>query len=209
MSWGGHHAAPAHSRREPPPRDHETTDASGRCRELQKEATAVTFPVVVDRSGIEWALLTYRVPREPSTPRIAIWRRLKGLGVAQIGDGLVALPADSRTQEQLEWVAEQVEQAGGRASVWRAYPTSVGQERRMATEMAAARAAEYGQIREKAMAVMVDADPAGARSALTRLRSEQRRIERRDHFPPPARAAARAALRDLAARSGAGDREPA
>lgn len=164
---------------------------------------------MVDRSGIEWALLTYRVPREPSTPRIAIWRRLKRLGVAQIGDGLVALPADARTQEQLEWVAEQVEQAGGQASVWRAYPTSVGQERRMATEMATARAAEYEQIREKAMTVMVDADPAGARSALTRLRSEQRRIERRDHFPPPERAAARAALRDLAARSGTGHREPA
>lgn len=176
-------------------------------RGLHDAATAVTFRRVVDRSGIEWVLLTYRVPREPSTPRIAIWRRLKGLGVAQIGDGLVALPADSRTQEQLEWVAEQVEQAGGRASVWRAHPTSVGQERRMVTEMAAARAAEYEHLRDKAVAVLVDADPAGARSALARLRSEQRRIERRDHFPPPQRAAARATLRDLAAR--AGDREPA
>ncbi len=41
----------------------------------------------------EWVLLSYRLPREPSTPRIAVWRKLKRLGVAQISDGLVALPA--------------------------------------------------------------------------------------------------------------------
>lgn len=45
-----------------------------------------------------WVLLSYRLPREPSTPRITIWRKLKRLGVAQISDGLVALPADARTR---------------------------------------------------------------------------------------------------------------
>ena len=39
-----------------------------------------------------WVLLSYRMPREPSTPRITIWRKLKRLGVAQLGDGLIALP---------------------------------------------------------------------------------------------------------------------
>jgi membrane AbrB-like protein len=51
----------------------------------------------------EWVLLSYRMPREPSTPRIAVWRKLKRLGIAQLSDGLVALPADARTREQLEW----------------------------------------------------------------------------------------------------------
>ena len=45
-----------------------------------------------------WVLLSYRMPREPSTPRITIWRKLKRLGVAQLGDGLIALPADARTR---------------------------------------------------------------------------------------------------------------
>ena len=51
-------------------------------------------------------LLCYRVPREPSAPRIAIWRKLRRLGTAQLADGLVALPADARTREQLEGTAE-------------------------------------------------------------------------------------------------------
>ena len=48
--------------------------------------------VDVDR----WVQLAYRLPREPSAPRLAVWRRLRGLGVAQLLDGLVkALLADA------------------------------------------------------------------------------------------------------------------
>lgn len=38
-------------------------------------------------------------------PRRSVWRRLKRLGVAQLADGVVALPADARTREQPERVA--------------------------------------------------------------------------------------------------------
>src|SRR5262249_61302830 len=76
----------------------------------------------------EWVMLAYRLPREPSTPRIALWRRLKRLGVAQVVDGLVALPADRRTREQLEWAAEEVSQAGGFASLWTAKPAAAAGE---------------------------------------------------------------------------------
>jgi hypothetical protein len=136
---------------------------------------------------VQWVLLSYRMPREPSTPRIAVWRRLKSLGVAQLGDGLVALPADARTREQLEWVAEDVEQAGGSAMLWTAQPESAAHERRIAAEMASARAQEYRQLCEQA---------AAAESSLRRLRGELRRIERRDYFPPPEREIARAAVSD-------------
>ena len=70
----------------------------------------------------DWVLLAYKVPREPSTPRIALWRALRRLGAVQVLDGLVALPADSRTREQLEWLADEVLEAGGEASVWLARP---------------------------------------------------------------------------------------
>lgn len=171
-------------------------------------ATVVTSRLVAGTSeGIEWVLLVYRVPREPSTPRIAIWRRLKRLGVGQLGDGLVALPADARTQEQLEWVAEQVEQSGGQAGVWRARATSREQERRVVVDMAAARAAEYRLLQDKVDALTAADDAATIRSALVRLRAELRRIERRDHFPPPERAQVRSALREIATTVNAEDRE--
>jgi hypothetical protein len=145
-----------------------------------------------------WVLLCYRVPREPSAPRIAIWRKLKRLGTGQLGDGLVALPADARTREQMEWVAEEVTEAGGNAGVWLARPATVAQERELAAAMAAARAAEYATVTAQATAAR-NAGSVARAAALRRLRGELRRITRRDYFPPAAREQARVAVEDLAA----------
>src|ERR671919_1951218 len=90
-----------------------------------------------------WALLAYRLPREPSAPRLAVWRGLKRLGVAQLLDGLVALPLDSRNRERLEWIAEEVIEHGGEASIWIAQPTTAREEREIAAAMRKRIAAEY------------------------------------------------------------------
>lgn len=146
----------------------------------------------------EWVLLSYRLPREPSTPRIAVWRKLKRLGVAQISDGLVALPAGARTREQLEWVCEEVIDADGTAAIWLARPATLAQEEHLAQSMAAARAAEYQAVIEAA-ATVATADPAARESAVRRLRNELRAIGRRDYFPPAERERAQAAVQALAA----------
>ena len=143
-------------------------------------------------------LLSYHLPRVPSTPRIALWRRLKRLGVAQPADGLVALPADARTREQLEWAADEVLDHGGTASVWLARPTTIQQERAMATAMAAARAREYAELAAAATEAAT-LEPAERRRALARLRRQWREISRRDFFPPAERETAARELRFLAA----------
>src|ERR1700688_3257325 len=88
-------------------------------------------------------LLAFRIPREPSTPRIAVWRKLKRLGVAQILDGLVALPLDNRNREQLEWIADDVTDARGEATVWLAELASAAQERRITAKLRTAVTADY------------------------------------------------------------------
>lgn len=145
----------------------------------------------------EWVLLTYRMPRDPSTPRSSVWRKLRRLGAAQLGDGLVALPADARTREALEWIADEVREAAGTAGVWLARPATLAQERELATAMATARVAEYQALRADAEAAISLADADKTR-AVRRLRAELRRIRRRDFFPPPERDAAVAAVDQLA-----------
>ena len=145
----------------------------------------------------EWVMLLYWLPREPSTPRIAMWRRLKRLGVGQLGDGLVALPHDPRTREQLDWLAERVVEAGGTATTWLARPTTAQTGEALAAQLAAARADEYRHVLAEAGAA-ADLEPTARRAALRRLRDELHRIGRRDHFPPPERDAARAAVTALA-----------
>ena len=152
-----------------------------------------------------WVLLAYRLPRVPSTPRSAVWRKLKRLGVAWLGDGLVALPADARTREQLEWVAEEVTDHGGEATVWLGRPLDTGAASVVADRMTAAVAAEYDALAAEAAAVRT-ADAPARRRAVARLRRELHRIQGRDFFACPQREAARRAVESLAATDTAGAR---
>src|SRR5918995_240816 len=97
-------------------------------------------------ASVDWVLLAYRLPREPSTPRITVWRKLRRLGVVQLVDGLVALPADARTKEQLEWIAEEVLEAGGEATVWGGQPGSAAGRRPPGTRVAGGRPCRSGGV---------------------------------------------------------------
>ncbi len=141
--------------------------------------------------------MAYRLPREPSTPRIALWRALRRLGAVQVIDGLIGLPADSRTREQLEWLAESVVDANGEATVWIAQPSSAAQERALAERMQAAVTAQYAEVAEQAAASMTGG-PGARKRALGRLRRELRRIRRRDYFRAPERERASEAVEALA-----------
>jgi hypothetical protein len=146
----------------------------------------------------EWVLLSYRLPREPSTVRVGVWRKLRRLGVVQVQDGLVGLPADARTREQLEWIADEVLDANGDATVWLARPGSRAQERAFATRMAEAVAADYAAVAAEARQAL-DLDPGPRSRALARLRRELGRVRQRDFFPPTERDTAQQAVEALAA----------
>ena len=153
---------------------------------------------MVTQPGQEWVLLNYRIPREPSTPRIAIWRKLKDLGVAQIGDGLVGLPNDARTKEHLEWVAAAVAEADGEAIVWIASPTQRRSNSDLAQQMSDARNEEYQVLIDDVTATA----NAGSRT-VNRWRRQWRRIDRRDYFRATLRDQARLAIADAASAAGA------
>lgn len=147
---------------------------------------------MVSQPKISWVLLSYRVPREPSTPRIAIWRRLKKLGVVQVGDGLVALPHDARTKEHLEWVSAMVADADGDATVWIASTTqaaTAGFARQMSDE----RQIEYQALLDETATL----DRPVSTRTLGRLRRQWRRIERRDYMRAPLRDESRLAIEAL------------
>ena len=148
--------------------------------------------------SLDWVVLIYRVPREPSSPRIAIWRKLRAFGVAQLSDGVAALPEDARTREHLEWVADQVGEAGGTALLLRAQTLARKDERALARTMSQARASEYRDLTRTVQESLSNIEAVEVTRAVKRLRKDLRIIQRRDYFPPPERDVAVAAINRLA-----------
>lgn len=147
----------------------------------------------------EWVLLQHRLPREPSAPRIALWRAIRRLGALLLADGLVALPASPRTIEHLEWLAAGIEEQGGAASVWLARPTKGSTTERLIEQARDAIGDEYRAVMREADSAISDDPRLDRRRLVRRLRAELRRIGTRDYFGAAEGASARAAVERLAA----------
>ena len=68
----------------------------------------------------KWLLLTYKIPPEPSAKRVYIWRKLKRIGALLHQETGWLLPSNPRTQEQLQWLAAEIIEMGGEATLWEA-----------------------------------------------------------------------------------------
>jgi hypothetical protein len=187
---------------------------------------------------ISWILLSSRLPREPSRLRLAVWRRLKRLGAVLLHDAIWVLPADAKTREAFEWLAQEIEEQGGTAWVWEAASLSPEQDRQVVEQFRREADARYEEIGATAQAIR-DAtlrgrrraqqgrrvrrvrrdrppDPLTVTQALRQLRGLERglRLERRrDYFRSPGRgtaaAAVSAAITDLEAHRPAAPEERA
>jgi len=125
-----------------------------------------------------------------------VWRKLRRLGAAQLLDGLVALPADARTKEQFEWLAEEIVEAGGDASLWLAEAADRATERDLIDQLRSRAVEEYRAVIGEVEAL--DGEP--TTRTLGRLRRELQRIGHRDFFPPAERDAAHRAVAEAATR---------
>lgn len=66
----------------------------------------------------KWLLLVYKIPREPTAHRVSVWRKIKQLGALLLHDAIWVLPATPRTSEQFQWLASEITELGGEATLW-------------------------------------------------------------------------------------------
>src|SRR6516225_12234113 len=69
---------------------------------------------------MSWVVFSYSLPSKGrSSPRVAVWRRLRTLGAVSPKGGVHVLPARDECVEALQWLAQEVEQAKGEALLMR------------------------------------------------------------------------------------------
>ena len=166
-------------------------------------------------SKTRWLILVYHLPREPSRHRVAVWRKLKGLGALYLQDGVAALPEDAVTREQLEWLQLRIQESGGEATLWEALPNTIAEGKDLVAAFREAREEGYRAVIEGAERIRRKAELGGDEDSLleelAKNEREFRAERRRDYFRSPLRAGAaealRAARRILKEDAGAAKRE--
>ncbi|HEX6649095.1 MAG TPA: chromate resistance protein ChrB domain-containing protein [Pyrinomonadaceae bacterium] len=153
-------------------------------------------------SSHEWILLIHQLPPKPTNLRVRIWRKLQKLGAVAIKNSVYVLPATEKAHEDFQWLKQDIESAGGEASVFKAASVEgatdeeiIAAFRRTGDEEFAAIAAEFdgltGAIREQARGKHLSAGRLTAHeSEIARLHGELERIAANDFFSAAGRAAA-------------------
>jgi hypothetical protein len=93
-----------------------------------------------------WVLLHYKIPREPTAPRVSAWRKLKRLGAILLQDAVWVLPATPRTREDFQWLAAEIGEQGGEATLWEAQLALPGHDEALVQQFLAQVDGAYGAI---------------------------------------------------------------
>src|SRR6185369_2996855 len=153
-------------------------------------------------STYEWMLLIHQLPPRPTNLRVRIWRKLQKLGAVAIKNSVYVLPASEKTNEDFQWLKQEIESAGGEATVFRAGAVEGTTDEEISNAFRTARDQEFaaiaggfdgltGRIREQSRAKHLSpARLAAHETELDRLHGEMERVIANDFFAAKGRASA-------------------
>jgi CRISPR/Cas system-associated endoribonuclease Cas2 len=93
-----------------------------------------------------WLLLTYKVPPEPAKKRIALWRRLKGMGAVYLQNGVFLLPKTDDHLRRLKMLENEVREMEGDAVLLETIALDKGQEEKVIARFKSDRDEEYREF---------------------------------------------------------------
>lgn len=97
----------------------------------------------------EWLLLTYKMPPEPAARRIAVWRRLKGLGAVYLQNGVCLLPKTDDHVRRLKMLENEVAEGGGETLILETVAFDRAQEKKVVERFKADRDDAYEEFIDK------------------------------------------------------------
>jgi len=96
-----------------------------------------------------WLLLVYRVPTEPASKRVTVWRDLKRLGSFYLQQCVCVLPDRPDLRAEIERITEKIEALGGEHTLFEIPRLRVQDETRIIESFRTLRNNEYQEIIEE------------------------------------------------------------
>lgn len=131
----------------------------------------------------QWIILSYTLPtgRANSSPRVALWRRLKRLGAVSPVGSLYVLPQRSACLEGFQRLAQEIRAEGGEALVVHVAEFEGLSDAQLAALFCQARQKDYDEIAAEIAAV----EAAREFGAVAKLRKQFTEVKRVDYFNCP------------------------
>ncbi|RBA23649.1 Chromate resistance protein ChrB [Herminiimonas fonticola] len=99
-----------------------------------------------------WLLLTYKVPPEPAKKRIALWRRLKGLGAIYLQSGVCLLPNNDEHIRRLKMIENEIAEMDGESVLLESVALDQAQEDKVVARFKKDRDEDYVEFLDKCQA---------------------------------------------------------
>lgn len=96
--------------------------------------------------SLSWLLLTYKVPPEPGTKRVALWRRLKSMGAVYLQNGVCLLPKTDDHGRRLKMLENDIAEMGGEAVILETAALDKSQEEKVVARFKADRDEQYREF---------------------------------------------------------------
>jgi len=96
--------------------------------------------------SLSWLLLTYKVPPEPAAKRIALWRRLKGMGAIYLQNGVCLLPKTDDHVRRLKMLENDIAGMGGEAVILETVALDRAQEEKVIARFKVDRDEQYREF---------------------------------------------------------------
>lgn len=96
--------------------------------------------------ALNWLLLTYKVPPEPTTKRIALWRRIKGMGAVYLQNGVCLLPKTEDHARRLKMMENDIAKMGGDCLILETVALDRAQEEKVIARFKADRDDQYREF---------------------------------------------------------------
>lgn len=96
-----------------------------------------------------WLLLTYKVPPAPASKRVALWRRLKGMGAVYLQNGVCLLPKTDDHVRRLKMLENDIAEAKGESVILETVALDKGQEEKVIARFKADRDEAYEEFIDK------------------------------------------------------------
>lgn len=157
---------------------------------------------------MEWLLITYRIPAEPSRHRVAVWRELRRAGAISLQQATWALPARPHFEESMDRAAQLVERAEGAAFIFKGAPRDEAHAALLGDLFTDAREAEWKEFlsecdkfeqeisKEISKGKFILAELDEEEQSMERMRRWFREIKSRDVFHAPSAGLAERRLKE-------------